>query len=357
MAKAGMALLMHATAIAGAAATPKAVAAPVAAAAASQQQQARDLAYAREYYVLRSAALSDAQRQQALGYIAARLHERRPYSEAEFLVILLRIAAFADNGHDYFDNGQGWWPAARLPLTLAAFPDALLVTHAPPGQADLVGARIAAIDGLPTEALLRQLHDYFGGPPNYVRWSGMWAIETAQILHAMGLARRADSLQLTLHRRDGRRITRRIAFVPYAAWAGGNRMHSLQREPGNAPQPLYLQQPDQLFRRLRLPEADALYLQFRSHTGSAAEPILPFIAAATQELADRGARNLILDLRFDSGGNSELSMALMETIARSVSGKIYIITGEHTFSAGIVTAAKLKQAAGARAPKVQASAW
>lgn len=332
-------------------------------AASRKEEQASDLAFARENYVMKSAALTQQDRSRALDYIAAKLREDREFSEPEFLTIALRIAGFADNGHDYFDNGEGWWPKARLPVTLASFPDALVVARAAPEFADLAGARVERIEGLTPAALTKRLHDYFGGPDNYVRWSAMWAIETADILHAMGLARDPGTLRLELVRTDGTKVARTIAFMPYERLPGGGpRAQMFQAAPSAkesaqrwrtavtaSEDPLYLRQPKKLFRMQRLAGLDALYVQFRSHVGSPDDPIIPFIASVEQELAAHGAHHVILDMRFDSGGNSDLSIALMDAIARTAKGRIYIITGQYTFSAGIVTSAKLKHAAGPRA--------
>jgi hypothetical protein len=113
--------------------------------------------------------------------------------------------------------------------------------------------------------------------------------------------------------------------------------------------PFYLQESDLLFRMSRLPEMEALYVQFRSHRGTDAQPIEPFVDRVEAEIRTNAPKNMIVDLRHDSGGNADHTIETMRLIGDSVKGRIYILIGPYTFSAGIVTAAVLKCSAGARA--------
>ena len=107
------------------------------------------------------------------------------------------------------------------------------------------------------------------------------------------------------------------------------------------PTALYLQQPERYFRMVDLAQGDSLYVQFRSNFDMAEEKIAPFVTAVEQRLASAPPRNLILDLRFDTGGDNTQNRGLMREIARRVPGRIFLLTGPYTFSAGIASAAAL----------------
>ncbi len=66
-------------------------------------------------------------------------------------------------------------------------------------------------------------------------------------------------------------------------------------------------------------------------------------------LDSNAVQDLIIDLRFNGGGDYTKLASFSRTISKKINGKIYIITGKATFSAAICTAARLKYFAEDRA--------
>ncbi len=276
--------------------------------------------------------------------------------EAGFALGLARIAAYADNGHDsaYLADGA-WHPALRPPFRLIWFPDALVVARAAPEARELLGASILTFEGRSPDELMRRLRAFQGGTDALRRWQLSWIIQSPEALHALGLARRADRLQLRLRLRDGRVVERTVKAVPVtelpppqaprrcwmpAPWEGEtDHGWSVAADPEAAP--LYLQQPDELFRLVPLPDLDALYLQFRSNEDEGDVKIAPFVASVAERLRSTPLENVVVDLRFDTGGDNTQNRELMRQIASTVRGKIYVLVGNYTFSAGIASAAAL----------------
>jgi hypothetical protein len=81
------------------------------------------------------------------------------------------------------------------------------------------------------------------------------------------------------------------------------------------------------------------------------EPLRTFVERTFEEAAARQPRFAVVDLRSAPGGSypraAELTRDLPALIPEG--GKIFILTSGNTFSAGIVTAARLKYFSGARA--------
>jgi hypothetical protein len=98
----------------------------------------------------------------------------------------------------------------------------------------------------------------------------------------------------------------------------------------------------------RLPEIDSLYVQFRINMDFNEQLIEPFVERVLAELNNTTPRNFVLDLRFNTGGSIEATYDLMQFIAKKVKGRIYVLTSGYTFSAGIISAAAIKRAAGNR---------
>jgi hypothetical protein len=114
-------------------------------------------------------------------------------------------------------------------------------------------------------------------------------------------------------------------------------------------EPLYLQQADVLYRRLRLADLDALYIQLRSNLDEHGQLFEPFLRETLVDMRAAAPRNLIFDLRFNVGGDISKSRDFLREVTRIVTGRIYVLVSRYTFSAGIVSAAALKHDAGSRA--------
>ncbi len=334
---------------------------PAADLAAGRQQ---DVAYARSEYVLKSLALSPEARSRALAYLEQLGSRVATMSEAEFLLAMARVPAFADNAHDVFHSGHdAWWPETRLPFRLVWFPDGLLVARAAPERRELLGARITRIEGLTPERLLDQLHAVCGGTDAYRRWNALWVLSNGEFMHALGLAKSAQRLRFEALLKNGQRKTYTVDYVPEASTPPimrPTRLLSGELSKGEIEkgwtaavagdsEPLYQQQADRLFRRIRLPELDAVYLQLRGNMDEDDQAFAPFLEETLRDLRAVPARNLVFDLRFNVGGDISQSRDFLRELTKLVPGRIYVLTSRYTFSAGIVSVAALKHDAAGRA--------
>ncbi len=339
------------------------VIAPIPAADVAAGRQA-DVDYARSEYILKSQALLPEQRSRALTYLRQLGPRVASMSEAEFLLAMARVPAFADNGHDVFHSGKAaWWPKSRLPFSLVWFPDGLLIARAAPERKELLGARITRIEGLTPENLLTKLHAVCGGTEAYRRWNALWVVSNGQFMHALGLAKSEERLQFDALLRNGQSRSFAVDYVPESSVPAATRptrllSGELSKEeaekgwtaavPGDS-EPLYQQQADLLFRRVRLPELDAIYLQLRSNMDEDNQAFEPFLEETLRELRAAPARNLVFDLRFNVGGDISQSRDFLREVTRLVPGRIYVLISRYTFSAGIVSVAALKHDAAGRA--------
>ena len=330
------------------------------AASAAEAARRADLIVLRDGYVRQSRAFTEETRRAALEHVASLEARAGELTNAEFLVGIARTAALADNGHDSWHPEDGaWLPERRAPMRFFWFPDALVVARASPAQQDLLGARVTAIDGHAPDELFERLRPLSGGPDNYRRWNLNLFLERAELLHALGLAMAPDRLTVSLVLRNGSEVTREIAMIPRAeaprgaesarflsgAPYGGEAEHGWRGYSAAPAEPLYLQDADRLFRVVELPDIAALYVQFRAHYGTDEEPIDDFLKNASAKIAEVKPEHLVLDLRFDGGGDISTTIAFFNGLAAAVPGRIYVIVSRLTFSAGIVAAALVEQSA------------
>lgn len=326
--------------------------------------RAADLDSMAASYVMKSQAFSDSSRHAALQYIAETRNKASGLSNEAYLLALLRIAALSGNAHDSLHFGEGWRPPTRLPLHLIWFPDELAIARVGPGLEELAGATVRSVEGLTPVDLLARVRPYVGGPDEFLRTHMLWLLENGGMLHAMGVARTPTALALELELADGRQEQRTIPFVPRAEVPFGfmsTRLWSSERAPEEirmgwqaptrpARDPFHLQNPGTFFRIEQLPELEALYVQFRANSTADAmgQDIVAFVQQVRDEIDRRPPENLVLDLRFDIGGDIDQTRGLIRGLAAKTRRRIYVMTGPYTFSSGIVAAAAMRHDGGER---------
>ncbi|MBV8784734.1 MAG: hypothetical protein JOZ67_11155 [Gammaproteobacteria bacterium] len=276
---------------------------------------------------------------------------------------MLRIAACADNGHDVLNFGDdAWFPAARLPLRMVWFPDGWVIARADAAHADLVGARVLRLEHQSSDQVFRRARTLFGGTDAYRRWNAEPWLENAGLLQALGVAAHPDGVTLELSLADGSHTMRRVSFERRDGLPGGQAVQRIWTPapwPGEAergwkvlnpqPTPLYLQEGEKSFRLVALPQLGALYLQLRSHFDADDETLAAFEQRVDAAIEREHPRHLIVDLRFDTGGNTDLTREWQRSLPARIPGRIYVLVGPYTFSAGIVAAAAFRHDLGGRA--------
>lgn len=323
---------------------------------------ATDLGVVKREYLARGLAFSTQDRQQALAYIESIKARSGSLTKPEQMAALLRIGAFAHNGHDWLNNGGGWLPDLHLPIRILWLADGMTVAQAAPGYERLLGGEILAIAGKRPDELLTTLRQYNGGTDDFIKTRGIWLVESPQLLKAMGVTSRADRVQVRVRRTDGvvetcdlKTVTSKRSAHDENSLGVWSRVASpKQRQLGwktasASAEPFYLQEPARTFRVHELPQLDALYVQFRSNLDGPNESIAAFAQAVHDKLASTTMHHVILDQRFNTGGNSDITMDLMREIGRYNKGRVYVLVGPRTFSAGIVSTALVKHASGNRA--------
>lgn len=323
---------------------------------------ADDLEVVKREYLSRSLAFSEQDRQQALAYIESIKGRAASMGKPEQMTALLRIGAFARNGHDWLNNGGGWLPDLHLPVRILWLADGMTVAQAGPGYERLLGGDILRIAGRTPAELLATLRQYNGGTDDFIKTRGIWLVESPQLLKAIGVAPRVDRIQLQVRRADGVVETCELKAVngkhsPHdenslGVWSRAATAKQRQlrwKSAGTGSEPFYLQEPDRTFRMHELPQLDALYVQFRSNLDGPNESIAAFAQAVRDKLATTPMHHVILDQRFNTGGNTDITMDLMREIGQRTNGRVYVLVGPRTFSAGIVSTALVKHASGNRA--------
>jgi hypothetical protein len=329
--------------------------------ASALEAQQQDLGYFRQLVAL-DRSFSPAARAEAERRIAGLESLPAVLDRPHFRVALMRILALADNGHTHLYAGSGA-NSRRLPVRVAVFADGLYVVRATDAAAALLGGRVVAIDGQPIEAVMRRLAELRGGTAAWRTLYGASYVIDQDVLVGADIATDMDHSTWTVARPDGSQATATLAVdspeghepsVFVKRWVSsepvqgfGDRWHADQP---NRPLPQTLSDFDTAFRRIRLADSCVMLVQLKSNNDVGEQHIEDFIAATEADMRARTPCAVILDLRYDDGGDylKTASFAKKLPDLTGPGGQIYLLTGPVTFSAGITTAAFVKQAGGSR---------
>jgi hypothetical protein len=307
-------------------------------------------------------SFSPATRAEADRQIAELKSEHAPLDRGRFHVALLRIAALADNGHTglYRKGGQN-----VTPLRAVLFADGLYVLRAKSAHADLLGARVESIEGRPTRDVIAALEQLHGGTEGWRRTNAAIYVQSPDILYGDAIGSRPDQTQWTFRLPDGSEVTHTLPgeisgenepHAEMARWLSPQKMKGESSDwralmSNDADLPLSLRDFNSTFRRAWIDHGCTLFIQLKAIADEGEQPIGDFLSATTDEMRAHPPCNIILDMRFNTGGDYTKAAHFASHLPDFVppGGRIYLLTGPQTFSAAITTTAFVKQAAGPRA--------
>ena len=286
-----------------------------------------------------------------------------PLDREKFRVALMRIVALADNGHTSLDGSTGDLPNC-VGIRVTWFDDGLYVLRAEAGYADLLGARVDSVNGGPTGQVLAALMQLHGGASGWRRLHAALYVQSPGILYGAGLGPSPQESTWTFRLPDGAATTRTLpgdTCGDGAPQALMTRWLSPQKLPGEgdswralfsseAQLPATLRDFNAPFRRSWVDRGCTMFIQLKAIEDAGALRIGDFLGETAAEMTAHPPCNIILDLRFNSGGDYTKIARFASRLPTFVPhGRVYILTGPQTFSAAITTAAFVKQAAGPRA--------
>jgi len=280
-------------------------------------------------------------------------------SDAQFQLAIARAVAVADNGHSNIWLGRFSLEFGRAPFRLYWFDDGLFVVSAAQDNAELLGGRLTHVGGVAVAEVSRALQVFAGGSDEgYRAYRGPGLLELPAALNALGFADSEKEARYRFELSDGRTIARTLAAVAIDPeqpiyWPRGyllaNLAGSLPDWVGVVPAqpPLYLQEPERDFRVVWISEQDTVFVQFRRNSDGTDETIADFSDRVRDTIEAHRPRFIVVDHRFNGGGDYTTTAGLMTDLPGLLpdGGRLYLLTGNATFSAGINSVAFARAAA------------
>jgi len=296
--------------------------------------------------------MAPAQFDSALSSIETRLPS---LARHQVIVELQKLDAMVGDGHS---NVSPWRDSViafhTLPIALYSFEDGIIVRAADSAHANLIGARVVAINGLPIDSAIARIrplisHDNEMG----VRAFTPFLMVMPEILHATGIVADMQGITLTIGREGGgRREAVTLESAGLFPMLTGDADRSWVRRAGwidardRSPAALWLSDPTNLYWYRYLPDGRALYCQINTIQQKPTDSLSAFMARAIAAADSAGADKFLLDLRLNGGGNGDFNKRIMLPLIKSkydVPGRLYVLTGRRTWSAAQMLVTELQK--------------
>lgn len=278
-------------------------------------------------------------------------------SDNQIIARMAAAIALADNAHTRLYLLRNRTALRRLPIRLWWFGDDLRIVRTTRDQAGLLGCRVTAIGGVDVATAKRRVAPLFAGNASWQTYKSGYSLSSPDALQGVGVIADADRVTLTVADcpAAGQVTMETPPLVPsdkaVEAWwdltplKAGSGDWAQALDDKRAALPLHLRQPDRNYWYEPLPGRAALYVHYSRSQDDAAETTAAFADRLLAEVARTKPSALILDLRFNTGGNLELGRDMMKRLEQATWGiPRYIITGRATFSAGITHLATWREA-------------
>jgi hypothetical protein len=314
---------------------------------------------------------------------------------ATFEMGIARAVAAADNGHTNLLGAAWGLTLDSIPLRFYWFAEGLFTVKAAPEHADLLGARVRTIAGRTPEELVRSFRSFVGGNAALARELSIHLMESPGALRAIGVQSSTSSVELALETLTGDLVERTVEAVPTPV--SGPPPESTEQTRTFDPRELYwprrdaspvplpieapypqptadgrpwvhvldgrdaalglplslpfsLQRPNHFYWATDL-SGSGLFVQINVTFDQPGRESLPaFLDATLEQASTRRPRFAIVDLRGNPGGSYQATARFTRVLPTLLpaDGKLFILTSGNTFSAGIVTAARLRHFSGDR---------
>ena len=264
------------------------------------------------------------------------LYDRAPsLSEDEILVGMMHIVAMIKDGHtnivprDYFRSGV-------FPIKLYVYSDGIFVQKAAPEYAEMVGARVIKIGGMTAEDAFKTVGQVaFADNEMGVKAIVPLMMTVPEVLAGskvitdktkLELVVEAAGKQKTFEIHPTARLDDIVRTTP-STWTDAVNKGKL---------PLYLKDPANIYWYEYLKDQKIVYIQHNGIANKPDEPVGDFYERVMAFVEANPVEKLVLDLRFNGGGNNTLNRQVVIALIKSKlnqRGKFFVITGRETFSA------------------------
>ncbi len=271
--------------------------------------------------------------------IAALEHKLPQLSSAEVVLELMRILAIAKVVHNSIGIPDSMGFEQRLPLTFRWYSDGLAVVAATAPHREIVGCRVLKIGSLSPEQFRTAVAPFIAQENDvWSRLESLRLLTFRPVLAHLRLLEADGQLRLTI---EG---TSREPLVIRMPFSSAREPQANFREVRGVPPVLYASGPKSFYWQRYLADSRTLFIQYDVCQNDPKMPMREFARSVAAELDAKPVDRVVVDLRWNGGGDSRVIDPLNGVLAASsrLKGRVYVLIGPSTFSSAIDNAIDLK---------------
>ncbi len=247
---------------------------------------------------------------------------------------LVKFTKLVGDGHTALRLQPTGGKQEYVPIQFGFFEDGLYITAAAKPQKQLVGQKIESLGGKSGEELLKIADEYIArdnsmdvlarGPRLLTQWPA---------LDGLGLVSKDGTVRLEVSSTAGARTT--VQLNGDSTGVGPDWETVSGAIPGGAPR--FLKNRSVPYWMETIPDLKALYFQYNAVREMPQEPVAKFAERLETEFVKNSCETLVVDCRWNGGGNTFLSSPLVNAFislkALRKPNHLFVIMGRDTFSA------------------------
>ncbi|MBK9013429.1 MAG: hypothetical protein IPM82_04750 [Saprospiraceae bacterium] len=262
--------------------------------------------------------------------------------EHEILAGVGRTVALFQYGHTDIGWRQSPVKYHVLPIALLYFSDGIFVEGAHKDYEKLLGAKVLKIEGMPIEQALAAIKPLVPAENDqYFKAYGLDFLVIPEALHAQRVTSSLkNSITYTLEKNgktfeqaiaalDAFRLPRQYGYVqPGGDWVSVR---------DQSKTPLYLKNLDKIYFFEYLPASKTVFVRHSQIQDDPSEDTPAFYQGVFDFIEKNDVERLVIDVRLNGGGNNFKNKPVVTGLIRcekiNQPGKLFVITGNRTFSA------------------------
>lgn len=292
-----------------------------------------------------------------------------PQTIDDLSVIALAALAQFDNAHTTVLKPKLY----RLPVRFHWLGEDLIIVKATTEYASLLGQKVVELGGVSPDKLVPRARKFVGGgTESWLKYRSETLFTSPSILAVLGATVDVEAEEPL---DSGEERSQSVALVT-ATLAGQEMRSSVTASASSMPSdpfwdfrdafpdntsfdtegwltllhkgtdlPLYLQKSDQYHLLHSLPSQNAVYLRMNASFADRTETLDELQQRLERMLAEEAPNNLIVDFRYNRGGDYTKVLPIVKAVVAGVpeNGRLFLIVGPNTFSAGLISATQFKR--------------
>jgi len=326
----------------------------------AKEAQRQDLDYL-SLYINLDRSFDTEEKRAAFNKSIKEVEKQLPVSKSQFEMAIAKMMAIADNTHTNVHPGSRARRFNAIPLRFYWFEESLHVVMTKDAQKDLLGAKIIRINGHTPMDLLEKIKPWYGGANTRLKFFSPLYFMSPELLNAIGYGLGKDAIAIEYIDVEGKIASRTIktdeASKKNSSYWPPNWLNPSKRTLENGWNALPVNH------RVALPFQhleknvwhefinNGLYVKLNENANTEHLNINSYLKNITNEFQKKTLEFVILDVRFNPGGDYNLARSFIKAMDKKLDENqpFYIVTGNGTFSAGIMTAAIAKHTLGNKA--------